>query len=157
MPVPVRTYNLKKMLILVDAVPVTGFSETDAVEINSADDLVKKSSGADGREVTRSIMNNGMWTLTFKLKQTSPINSLFTAYALRIINGGDDADIFSLAIKDTNGLDAFLALYAWVEKWPDLAWAREAGDREWTIGIADAYPFVGGTLAIGFPIPTPFF
>lgn len=100
--------------------------------------------GADGFS-TRAKSNNNSGEVTFTLAQTSASNDdLSNMHALDLGNSTGSGGIGTLMVKDNNGNTLCEADTAWIKKFPDAAFAREAGTREWTIATNNLKMFVGG-------------
>lgn len=140
----VRTYAPDKILMLVGAVPMTGYAEDTFVEIAPNADLSSIQVGADG-EVARSIGTNKTCTVTLTLQQTSPSNDVLSSLIeVDALTGGQ---LFPLTVQDLLGRSIFVVSQAWISRRPNIAFGREAGTRAWTIltGAPSAW-FSGGSF-----------
>lgn len=140
----VRTYAPDKILMLVNAVPMTGFAEDSFISIAPNADMSTIQVGADG-EVARSLGTNRTCTVTLSLQQTSPSNDVLSALIdVDAVTGGV---LFPVTVQDLLGRSIFVASQGWISRRPTIAFGREAGNREWTIltGAASVW-FSGGSF-----------
>lgn len=124
-----KTYNLMHCIVLVGGLPVSGFSDGDAVTVEFESDIWSEVVGADG-EVTRSATNDRRASITFHLKDTSSLNPYFRAKVLAARNAGM-GDVFPVMIKDLNLGEKLVSPQTWVKSDPGMTKARESSDREW--------------------------
>lgn len=123
-----KTYDLKRVLMTVNGVPVSGFDEGEAVTVEFNEDAWKMKVGADG-EAVRSKTNNRSGKLTFNVLYSSSANNIFESLRLadELTNSGQAA----IYLKDlASGTEVFAAR-AWVTKSPNITFGQEAGAREW--------------------------
>lgn len=130
-----KDYNLAHCIMLVDGLPVSGFSDGDAVTIEYESDIWSEIVGSDG-EVTRSATNDRRALITFNLMSTSSLNAFFRAKVLAARNAGT-GDTFSFMLKDLNTGEQVVSSQTWVKADPGLTKGREASEREWACMGAD--------------------
>lgn len=137
-------YDADKVTVNVCGIPIdSGLADGEFVRIAQNEDAFTTYVGTDGF-VTRSKTNNRTAVVTLSLAQTSAGNTaLATLYNLDI-NAPNGAGVGTFICRDRNGTAVFKASKAWIQKPPDVAFAREATVREWTIALADLERFDGG-------------
>lgn len=138
----VRTYDPKKIAIIIGPHIVSGYGEDTFVSVEPEGDGTTAVSGADG-EVARSLSHNPLHTITLTVQQTSRTNDYLSALlALDKASGG--AGIVPLAIKDLRGTSLFAASQAWVINTPTMEYGAEVSEREWEIMAVASAQFIGG-------------
>lgn len=141
----VKTYDPSQVQVLIGGVPATGIGPDTFVKVTQDDVAYNKNVGADG-EVSRSRSSNRMGMLELTLKQTSDTNDELSAFALA--DQAENAGIFPVMIKEGgSGRSLMMCASAWVEKWPDVEYAREEGVRTWMIALGSVNWYVGGNAA----------
>lgn len=125
-----KTYDPKKILVIVGGVPLSGFADGSFVRVARNNDMWTMSTGADG-EGTRSKSNDRSGTIEVTLKQTSRSNQYLSNLALA--DELDNAGVVPGMVKDGMGATLHLAEQLWVKKRPDSEYAKEAGDRVWVL------------------------
>ena len=139
-----KVYDADQISMVVIGIPIVGGYADDefcTIEQNEADFVTKV--GTDG-EVTRSKTNNRSATVKIKLMQSSDSNAALSTISnldRSVPNGGG---VGPLLIRDRQGTTLYTAAKCWIEKAPDATFARAAGPREWTIGVANLVRFDGG-------------
>ena len=139
-------YNSDEVLIVMGPVTVQGGRGDDEFcriepESNIAEDVV----GVDG-EVVVSRTNDGRHTVTLTVLQTSKANNGLSILAnLFKTAPGAAGGIVPFLVKDLNGLALYTAENAWIQKEPDVTYARAAGTREWEIRAAQLIRVDGGS------------
>lgn len=137
-----KTWNLKKLIVVIGGVPISGFGENDAITFDHDEDEWEKVVGADG-EVTRSRNNNRSGSITITLMQTSDSNDALEA--IRLIDETTGAGIVGVLVKDLTGRTVIGADRAWVRKRPSLEFGKRAGEREWILDCDQVAVFAGGS------------
>ncbi len=137
----VRTYDPKKVLIIVGGVPMGGFADGEFVTVERTSDAFTKVTGADGI-TSRAKSNDRSGSMVLTLAQTSPSNQILSGFALadEVANTG----VVPVLIKDASGSSVFVSGFGWVKKQPASAFAKEIGNRAWTLDLADLDVFTGG-------------
>lgn len=130
-----KSYNLNHCVVVCDGVPISGFSDGDAVTVEYESDIWSDTVGADG-EVTRSALNDRRATITFNLQDTSSLNSFFREKVVlaRTVGMGD---VFTFLLKDINLGETVTAREVWVKTDPGVTKAQESTAREWVCMAAD--------------------
>lgn len=138
---PVRTYDPKKVLVLVGRIPISGFADGTFISVSRSNDLFTKTSGADG-VVTRVKSNDLSGEITMTLAQTSPSNDYMSKIALadELSNNG----VVPVTISDTSGRSNYVSAFAWIRKHPDSEFSKEVSNREWVLDCADLDLLTGG-------------
>jgi len=133
-----KTYDPKKVVIIVGGVPLSGYGDTFVV-VARASDAYESVVGADG-EVTRTRIQDKRGTITVTLKQTSKSNDILAAFAAA--DELDNDGVVPVAVKDLLGTSLHFSAEAWVKKVPDSEYAKAAGEKEWVLecGILETFP-----------------
>lgn len=129
-----KTFNLKRCLITVNGVPVSGFADGDACTAARNEDSYSLTVGADG-EALRNRTNNNSGRITFNLLYSSPLNTVFQA--LGTLDEASGLGQAAILITDLNTGGSVFAARAWVVKPPDFTVGMEAGAREWIFETGD--------------------
>lgn len=138
----VRTYDPKRISIVIGSHIVSGYAEDTFLSIEPTGDGTQSTSGADG-EVARSLSNNRLHRITLTLQQTSMSNNaLSDLLALDRASGG--GGIVPLQVRDLRGDSLFAASQAWVVQNPTQEFGSEVGDREWNLDAVETDSYVGG-------------
>ena len=137
----VKTYNPKKVTVIVGGAIMGGFSDGGLVTVARNEQAMTLQMGTDG-EAARSKTNNKAGLITISLLQTSPSNAILQGFASA--DELSDSGVFSVLIKDNSGSSLYAAETAWVQKVPDSEFAREAGARDWILETDNLEVFIGG-------------
>jgi hypothetical protein len=145
----VRTYDSKRIHMIVGGVPMSGFSPDTMVKATRDSDTFAKKKGVDG-VVTRSHLHDRSGEFTFSLDQSSPCNDILSALAK--LDEETDGGIVPILVKDSlpsSGSigSTLVAAKAWIRKWPDVEYGKEATNRDWIFDVADYEVYLGGNLA----------
>jgi len=139
-----RTWDLKGMSIVVGPYSVDGFDDGD-VFVPARDEVsFTKQIGAMG-EASRSKTNNRAGTITFRIKQTSPMNDKFSS--IMISDELSNSGVVPFVGIDSGGTSVFVCPKIWLTKPPDANNARDAGPREWVFDAGDLSMFIGSSNA----------
>ena len=136
-----NTYSAAHLKISISGVNISGFGETDVVNITRDENKFVKSTGADGR-TSRSHNESDSGVIEITLHQTSGANDLLSAWHatdVATLNGE-----LSIVIEDLNGTSKFVAEDAWIQKPAETGFGKEFTDRVWTIDCGELTMFVGG-------------
>lgn len=136
----VRTYDPKQIIVTVGGVPISGYTEGTFVTISRDEDTWTKNVGADGL-VSRVKTNNFTGSVVITLKQTSPSNDYLSG--LIAVDEVTNIGVVPVLIKDLSGNSTYFSATGWVKKYSDSTFAKEIGDREWTIDLSTLDLFVG--------------
>jgi hypothetical protein len=145
----VRTYDSKQIALIVGGIPIGGFGPDTMVKALRSSDTFAKKVGVDG-VVTRSHLHDRSGEITFTLDQSSPSNDVLSALAK--VDEESNGGIVPVLIKDALPVSGsigstFVAAKAWIRKWPDAEYGKEATNREWVLDVDDFEIFEGGNLA----------
>lgn len=136
-----KTYDPSQVSIVIGGHTLSGFADGTFVTVVRDEDSWSLAIGTDG-EGARAKSNNKSGTITVTLLQTSDSNRILSDFALadELSNSG----VFPLLVKDASGNSLYTAETAWVQKPADSEFAREVGNREWTIRTDNLQVYVGG-------------
>lgn len=137
----VKTYDPKSVNITFAGIPVEGFADGTFITVARDNPGWNKQIGSDGEGV-RAKSNDRGGTMTVTLMQSSATNDAFSALALIDENSGNGVGPFLM--RDASGRTICAAETAWIEKFADASFAREAETREWTIATDVLIMTVGG-------------
>ena len=137
-----KTYDFKKVAVIVGGRQITGFAEgDDSVSVGQDSDAWTKTVGADG-EVTRSKSNNKAGFVKIKLMKTSDSNDfLMGLYAADQLSNSGLAPVM---IKDNSGRSLHVVEQGWIKKLPEAPYGEKAGVLEWEIDAGDMVTTIGG-------------
>jgi len=135
-----KTYNNEEVSVILGGRVMTGMAETDAITISRENDSWVDRAGMRGG-VTRSKSSDKRGSIVIRLEQTSTDNDYLSEKA--DLDEKSAAGIISVLIRDAQGTTLCSAPEAWVMKPADVSFAKESGEREWTIRCADLSTFVG--------------
>ena len=140
----VKIYDASEVTITFGGVEIeSGFDDGEFCRIEQQEDGFITKVGTDG-QVTRSKSNNRSTIVTLLLMQTSDGNDVLSAAHLLDLNNANGAGIAPLFIRDRTGRQIFTEPKAWVKKWTDVSFAREASAREWQLDCPSPERFDGG-------------
>lgn len=139
-----KVYDADQVSLVFMGIPIqSGYDDGTFLEIKQeADDFTHKV-GTDG-ETTRSKTKNANADIIVHLMQSSDGNA-----ALSAINNLDKltangAGVGPMLVRDRSGTSLYTAGHCWVQKPPDVEFAREATDRAWTLHCSDLVRLDGG-------------
>jgi hypothetical protein len=144
----VRTYDPKKVIVVVGGVPLSGFGDKMVKCTRSTDTFTKKV-GVDGI-ATRSHQHDRSGEIVITLEQSSPSNDVMSA--LHKLDEETNGGIVPVLIKDALPASGsigstFVAAKAWIRKPADADYEKNSTDREWTLDVDEFEVFLGGNLA----------
>ena len=127
-----QTYSAKKVLVLVNGIPVGGFKDKDMIEIDENSDGSELVKGPKG-ESSRYMINDDSGKIKVMLQQDSPANKLFQAFykADKLSNGLLGS--FSIMITDLNSASFYTGTDAFVKKHAPIKLGQGLNGMEWTI------------------------
>lgn len=137
----VRTYDPKKVAVVIGGVPMSGFSQDTFVKVSRKEDLFTMYVGTDG-ETARAKSNNRSGELSLTLSQASPSNDVLSAF--HVADELDNAGVVPILIKDLSGSSVFFSAAGWIRKAPDAEFGKDIKEREWVFDLASVDVFVGG-------------
>lgn len=140
-----RTYSFNDVIVTVDGVRITGFADSDPVQLSLSDDDTIATNGASG-DVAFSYKNNNIAELTLKLIQTSPDNAVLNDKVNTILRARRGS--VAIEVLDGRGETIVVMAQAVPKKRPDVPFAVEVGDRSWVFhGRVDGWDVKGNELA----------
>ena len=125
----VTTYDPKKVIVTFGGMPISGFAAGTFINVTPSADRFTKVVGADG-EVSRSKSADNTHEITITLLQSSLSNQYLSG--IETLDKISSRGILPLTITDLNGLTIKFWPEAWISADPDLGYAAEQTDREWT-------------------------
>lgn len=137
----VKTYDPKKVHILIGGFEMVGFVDGTFFVVTMDDDAYSKVTGTDG-ETSRAKSNNDGALATISLQQTSSSNDILSGFALadKLSNSG----VVPVIVKDSLGTTVLFSAEGWIKKVPDASFAKEISGRDWPIDLANVDVFIGG-------------
>jgi hypothetical protein len=136
-----KNYDPKNISVVVGIHAVGGISDGTFVTVEMDEDAFSKKVGADG-EVTRSKSNNYSGKITITLQQASASNDFFSSLA--ILDRASGAGVVPITLRDANGTTICFAESGWAQKFANVEFGPESGDREWVFDCASIEMFIGG-------------
>jgi hypothetical protein len=139
----VKLYDPGSVMVIFGPNVLSGFSDGTMVRVERDEDAFTKKVGADG-ECTRTRNRNRCGSVVVTLMQTSASNLVLAALLTADELATTGVSILPLTVKDNAGNTLHTALNAWVKKTPASEFAKETGDREWTIDTGPMVNVEGG-------------
>jgi hypothetical protein len=136
-----KSYNAAEVTVIFGTRALKGLAEGSFVTVSRTEDAFTMQVGADG-EVTRSRTNNRSGSIEITLQQASEDNAYLQQQA--IIDENTGAGILPVKIMDQSGSYVAAAAEAWIRKSADNEFARDSGERTWTIDCAQLDQIGGG-------------
>ena len=137
-----NTYSACKVVLTVALKRITGFGESDMVNVERDAAKFIKTVGADGRgSRSHNCSNAGQTTIT--LQQTSQANDILTS--LLMADENTLLGQFPVSIEDLNGTTNIIGADCWITGPPATPLNAEITDRVWIIDVADLTMFIGGS------------
>lgn len=136
----VRTYDPKNIILTINGIPISGYSDGTFLEIDRNEPTWNTVVGADGL-VTRGKTNNFSGTLTVTLKQSSPSNDILSG--IMALDEVSNTGVFPVLVKDLSGDSIYFAGSAWINQYANSTFDKAITDRQWSITLAQADIFVG--------------
>lgn len=137
----VRQYDPKLVTVTVGGAIITGFSDGTFINVVRNEQTWNLKVGVDG-EGTRARNNNTSGKFEIELMQSSPSNDVLSALIAADENAA--AGAVPILVRDTHGTTVASCLTAWVQKYPDVGYAKETGVRKWIFETDALNIFVGG-------------
>lgn len=139
-----KTYDPKQVAVIIGGKIMRGFADGTFVKVERNEQGFNLKVGVDG-EGTRAKSNNRSGKITITLMQSSDSNDDLSAFAAadELSNTG----AVPVLIKDASGSSLFSAVTAWVQKYADAEYAKEAGPRTWVLESDEILMFEGGNGA----------
>ncbi len=140
-----KTFNLKGCTIGY-VVPLSGFGEGSAIEIEPVGDSFVTVTGVDG-SMAFSYTAEKAFKMMIKLLSTSLANAVLSAAYMADITAldlGKGGIVLPFVFKDNNGVDTFFSPKARIIKPPKIVRGSKVETQEWNLVGADGRIFLGG-------------
>jgi hypothetical protein len=136
-----KRYDPSKVDVIFGVVPLSGWGDGAFVEITKNEEAFTTVVGADG--ITTRVRNlNNLHRVTITLSQQSGSNAALSALHLLDLSG--NAGPLPIFIRDQLGTTVFASDKAWIVKFPDATFGKNAESRQWIIDVVDPKRFEGG-------------
>lgn len=128
-----KSYDFSEVQVIVGGLRIGGFSEDGGVDFEASGEIASMKQGADG-EVTVSKLPLPPATATIKLAETSESNLVLQGLlvAQRETPSGF---VLPFAVLDGTTGESVLSGQCVFLNMPSIGKAKEAGTREWKLGI----------------------
>jgi len=126
-------FDPSEVVLLLGGYNPYGFTENKIV-VAKAEDNILPMVGSDG-DWSVAINRNTLGTMTIGLQNTSPSNKVLAAYAIQAKTTRKVT--FPVVMEDPSGM-TLLSTEGWIQTQPDYTVAKEVGEMQWVIGLADA-------------------
>lgn len=138
----VKTFDPKKGLLVIGAIPVEGYADGTFLSLTFPNNLYNDKDGADG-EIGRIRMANGLKAnLETVLMQTSVTNDLIFGLAAA---GFDSNVTFPITYKDLNGSTVWSSNKCWCQKMADYTLDKDnTANRTWTFVLPEVLGLIVG-------------
>jgi Protein of unknown function (DUF3277) len=136
-------YDSKRVVLMLFGFLVdSGYGDGDFIKLVQTSDDFGMKTGTDG-QTTRFKTNDFSATMTVILAQRSTANAKLAAIRTLGQFGTNGSDVGPFLIKDLEGT-LIASGSCWIQKPPDIVFAREPTDREWTLGCVIDFRLDGG-------------
>lgn len=126
-------YDPSRVVMSFAGIDINGFADGSMIAAERDEDGFTKKAGTQG-DVTRIANRNQGGSVTVRLLQNAPCNSLLSALAkIDEKNGGGKGP---LQIVDLNGVTVLHAQIAWIKKYPKVEYSNDENGREWVFDCA---------------------
>ena len=126
------TYSFKKVLMIVGAVPVTGYDEgDDVIQVARRVDSFDMAIGADGNGVSQ-LNADESGEITFRLQQTS-LSHIFMTAQFELMKRGNLRSIPFVLKDKTNLVQVVAAAHCVITRPADQTYGTAVGNREWKL------------------------
>lgn len=139
----VYTFDPAQFITIVGGVPMQGFADGEFVNFSRKTDTFSESTGVDG-DTTRVKSNDKTGILNIVLSMSSPSNDVLSI--LHNLDERTNKGVVPVVIKDMNGTTTVFSGKGWIRKPSDLSGSKDVTTRTWTIVMANANVFVGGSI-----------
>ncbi len=144
MALETKTYDARDVIIVWGEIELEGPAPGSFVTIAYDNDMVTKTTGAQGFVVaTISAADGG--SIKWTASQASPTNDRLSAVAALQRRKGVGLIKKPILVKHTNGTTLALGPEAWIKKSPDAAFGDSLEPREWDFDIPHLQAFIGGS------------
>ena len=140
---PLATHDASQDYVTIDNQTITGFAKgLDSIKLEFDSDAFSDDADRDGNPF-RMKSNDERATLTLRLTQFSPSNSILAAMAAADRRNG--FDVRAVSVVDGTGKTTASGAEAWVKKLQPIMLGNEVSERVWEIRIGRCSLTVGGT------------
>lgn len=136
-----KTYDFKKVQLVVGAMVGSGFAEGTGIKVGRNAAMWTLEMGADG-EGTRSKSNDKSGYIEITLKNSSAFNAYLSSLALA--DETNNSGVVPTMVKDGSGASLHMATESWLEKMPDTEYGKVVGETTWKILTDELQMFSGG-------------
>lgn len=140
----VKNYDPKLFSCIVGGKIMSGFSDGTYIKVERNEQAYNLKVGVTG-EATRAKNNNRSGKITVTLMQSAQSNDDLSSIAAADELG--NAGVVPVLVKDGSGSTVASAVTAWVMKYPNTEFQKEATTREWVLETDELLMFVGGENA----------
>lgn len=137
----VLQYDPKQFTCIIGGKIMHGFADSTYIKVKRNQQAFNLKVGVDG-EGTRAKSNDLSGQVEISLMQSSSANDDLTSFALadQLTNTG----AVPVIVKDVSGRTVCSAVTGWVQKFPEIEFAKETSVWTWTIETDSLQMFVGG-------------
>jgi len=140
----VGTYDIRKLIVTVGAILITGWADGEAFNISEPEDAFEMQRGSDG-QVERYAKNVSDVEITLTLLPSSLANPLLSQlHALDKVAGLGKVPFLMKDLNSVTTLANFLQ--SWIVKTPDMASGNTAVQREWTLHTGPGLYIMGANI-----------
>lgn len=127
-----NAYDLKRVAVIVNGVPLGGAADGDFVTITPAAETYSKTAGARGEYAVSRTNDNGA-TITFNLFQGSRIDrgTLESLIRTQRTVGVNQATLITIQINDLQTGERVVCSRCWIEQEPTRAFGQAQQGREY--------------------------
>lgn len=141
---PLKIYSANEITVNFAFLPIdSGRGDDEFAAISQVEDRFTYKAGVDG-EGTRSENRNNLHRVVLTLMRTSKGNAYLSAIHTGDIAIPGGSGVAPILIRDRQGTSLFSSAEAWIVKWPDNTYAKEANTVQWTLDVHDPINFIGG-------------
>lgn len=128
------TYDPSKVIVTLDDVVLSGFSDNEFIKIKYDEDRFQKVKGIDG-EVGRIRNMSFSGTVEITLMSSSESNKWLSGFHNLARLGKTKP--FSISILDLSGSSVMRSSKSWIKTASEVTFGKEIVDNVWTIDCAD--------------------
>lgn len=140
----VGNYNARNIIIIAAGIPISGgFAPGSKVKVTQTNDSYTVQEGVEG-DITRSATNSSLFTVTFRLLQTSKFNAPLSAFHTADRASVNGSGIAPTTVKDKGGASLHFLSQSWITKFPEADYSGEDTFREWVITGLSEVNILGG-------------
>jgi len=137
----VLTFDPKQFSMIFSGKIISGFADGTFITVERNEQMFNLKIGVDG-EGTRVKSNNKSGKISIILMQSSQSNDDLSAIAAadELTNSGTGEAL----VKDPSGRTVCAAQTAWLQKYPNAEFSKEAMTRTWVLETDSLEMFIGG-------------